>query len=330
MTQYRIIGGDQKEYGPATADELRQWIAEGRANGQTRTRVEGSNEWQPLSSFAEFAEALRAQSAHAPPSVGVPPLMSSERLTAQVLANRPQLLIGRYLALSWNLLKANPGLILGSTALLLLIRLGCNLVPFLGPIAYLLIGGVLYGGLAWILLKRIRGQPAEVGDLFAGFNLAFVQLMLVGVVSSVLSWVGALFCLLPGLYLFVAWVFSIPLVVDKRLEFWSAMELSRKAVTRVWFEVFGLLVVAFLPFVLIYILAEIKISAGTFALMQGLMNSGQPDFARLFASLSQMIKTSLPLVMLIRICFFLNLPFALGALLYAYEDLFGTRATPGS
>jgi len=33
---YTIIGGDQKQYGPVTAEELRRWIAEGRADAQTQ------------------------------------------------------------------------------------------------------------------------------------------------------------------------------------------------------------------------------------------------------------------------------------------------------
>ena len=32
MATYTIIGGDQKEYGPVTGDDLRQWMAEGRLN----------------------------------------------------------------------------------------------------------------------------------------------------------------------------------------------------------------------------------------------------------------------------------------------------------
>ena len=39
---YTIVGADGREYGPATADQVRRWIAEGRANAQTRVRVEGS------------------------------------------------------------------------------------------------------------------------------------------------------------------------------------------------------------------------------------------------------------------------------------------------
>ena len=55
---YKIVGGDQREYGPVTSDEVRQWITSGRANGQTLASFEGSP-WKPLSTFPEFADALR-------------------------------------------------------------------------------------------------------------------------------------------------------------------------------------------------------------------------------------------------------------------------------
>jgi hypothetical protein len=52
---YKIIGADGREYGPATAGQLRQWIAEGRANAQTPTLAPGAPEWKPLSALPEFA-----------------------------------------------------------------------------------------------------------------------------------------------------------------------------------------------------------------------------------------------------------------------------------
>jgi hypothetical protein len=51
---YTIVGADGREYGPATADQLRQWLAEGRANAQTKVRVEGSTDWKLLSQLEEF------------------------------------------------------------------------------------------------------------------------------------------------------------------------------------------------------------------------------------------------------------------------------------
>jgi hypothetical protein len=54
---YKIIGADGKEYGPISAEGLRQWIAEGRANGQTKVQVEGSIEWKRLEELPEFSTA---------------------------------------------------------------------------------------------------------------------------------------------------------------------------------------------------------------------------------------------------------------------------------
>jgi hypothetical protein len=51
---YRIIGVDGRQYGPVSVEQLRQWIAEGRANAQTQTYVEGATEWKPLGVLPEF------------------------------------------------------------------------------------------------------------------------------------------------------------------------------------------------------------------------------------------------------------------------------------
>jgi hypothetical protein len=62
---YRIIGADGREYGPFSADQLRQWIAESRAIATTPTLAEGATEWKPLGSLPEFS-MLFAASAQAP------------------------------------------------------------------------------------------------------------------------------------------------------------------------------------------------------------------------------------------------------------------------
>src|SRR5688572_24069945 len=63
---YKIIGADQKEYGPVSADEMRRWMAEGRVNAQTLIQAEGQTDWRPLSSFPEFASAAQPMPASAP------------------------------------------------------------------------------------------------------------------------------------------------------------------------------------------------------------------------------------------------------------------------
>jgi hypothetical protein len=67
MAIYTIIGGDQKPYGSVTADNIRQWIADGRLNAESLAREENDTEWRPLSAFPEFADALAIGSAPPPP-----------------------------------------------------------------------------------------------------------------------------------------------------------------------------------------------------------------------------------------------------------------------
>jgi len=52
---YKIIGADGKIYGPASAEQLRQWLAEGRVNAQTQTLADGAVEWKPFGALPEFA-----------------------------------------------------------------------------------------------------------------------------------------------------------------------------------------------------------------------------------------------------------------------------------
>jgi len=67
---YKVIGSDNREYGPASEEFLRRWIAEGRANGGTQVQKEGETGWRSLSSLPEFAQALAAGAA--PPVSGGP------------------------------------------------------------------------------------------------------------------------------------------------------------------------------------------------------------------------------------------------------------------
>ena len=114
---YKIIGGDQKEYGLVTADDLRRWIAEGRLTGQSLVKVEGSSEWKALSAFPEFTEALRAQAGPAALAGPTVPPASTSAWSAEVLAGQPEVQIGRCLAQSWALLTSNFGVLFGATAL---------------------------------------------------------------------------------------------------------------------------------------------------------------------------------------------------------------------
>src|ERR1700722_18827480 len=76
---YTIIGGDKKEYGPISSEDIRQWISEGRLNGQTLAKSVADSGWRTLASYPEFADVLGASAP--PPTIGpltaAPPLPSA-------------------------------------------------------------------------------------------------------------------------------------------------------------------------------------------------------------------------------------------------------------
>lgn len=85
-----IIGGDGKEYGPVSVDQLQRWIAENRVNLDTRAKRPGTAEWLPLRSFSEFAPPAAATApagAELPP--GLPPLVAPAGVDANPITPPP-------------------------------------------------------------------------------------------------------------------------------------------------------------------------------------------------------------------------------------------------
>ena len=188
----------------------------------------------------------------APPPPPPPPAANAAALAQEILARDYTLSIRSCMRRGWKLLKGEFWPLVGITALLLAL-LGFatsfggasishgenNHSMEITSTLAMLVWGPLVGGLLFYFLKKIRREPATVETAFCGFSSQrFLHLFLAGFVTSLLTWLGFLL-ILPGIYLMIAWMFTLPLVIDKQLDFWSAMELSRKVVTKHWFKFFG-------------------------------------------------------------------------------------------
>lgn len=245
---FKIIGTDGRQYGPVPAEMIREWIALGRANGETNAQSEGSEEWKPLAQFTEFAEALAQlppppmPAADGVPMLAGPPVVAPpdpQALADEILQRDYEVRIGDCFSRGWQTLTANFWPVVGISALVWIALSAAHSVS-----VGILFQGPLLGGLFHYYLKLIRSEKAELADAFAGFNVALGPLLLVSLVSFLLTGVGFLLCLLPGIFLSVAWILAVPLAMEKRLAFWDAMEVSRKVVSRHWWQFFGLLLLS--------------------------------------------------------------------------------------
>ncbi len=262
---YYILGSDQKEYGPIGSDVLKSWYQEHRIDSKTMVRREGEADWKLLSSLPEFSYLFQ-QVSRPPDLVSADP----KELEARVLSTDNIVDAMGYVRKSYELYKANFGQLFIATLVVIAIIAASGSIP-----GGFLITGIVHAGLYWFFLKWIRGSKAELGDVFAGFQRQPGQLILASLVMGIvpvivifvvglpfwipfiagiigsastgtdpgnllahLGWLGCLgmgIGCLVAFALYVLWMFAYPLIIDKGLKFWPAMELSRKVVMKSFF-----------------------------------------------------------------------------------------------
>jgi prepilin-type processing-associated H-X9-DG protein len=149
---FKILGADQKEYGPVSADQVRQWIAQGRANGQTKVQAAGSPDWKPLAEFPEFGDALRA--AASPANQPAPAAISPPRSPAKTSG------------------MAITSLVLGCLGLLT-----CGITSLVG---------LVLGIIALVRISKSNGQVGGQGIALAGTIVSAAFLLLAPIPAALL------------------------------------------------------------------------------------------------------------------------------------------------
>jgi uncharacterized membrane protein len=126
---------------------------------------------------------------------------------------------GKWISAGWAMVTAD----LGNFALLGLIFVLIN------SVCSIVTQGPLQTGLHLFCAKKLYGRRAELGDMFKGFDYflaSFVAALLIGV----FVFAGSLLCVIPGLIVAAALKFTYLFILDKKMEFWPAMEASHNAV----------------------------------------------------------------------------------------------------
>ena len=160
---------------------------------------------------------------------------------ASLLAADYQVAISEWLKKGWELFKKDAGLSIVFAVIAVVAYVAAGfLIPF--GIGSMVISVPLSAGFIIIALMLSRNQQSEFVHYFWGFR-HLVPLLFFTIVSTTFIFIGLLFLVIPGIYLTVAYLFAPYLIVDKNLDFWPAMELSRKKVNRHWFGIAAFCVV---------------------------------------------------------------------------------------
>ena len=144
---------------------------------------------------------------------------------------------GRWIGEGWALVKAD----LANYVVISLLFVVLSGVP--------LIQGPLIAGFHIFTMKKLMGRNAEFADLFKGFNF-FVPALVASLLIGLFTFAGTLLCIIPGLVVAAMYKFSYLFIVDKRMDFWPAMQASHDVVKNDYFGFTMFLILAFLVNVL--------------------------------------------------------------------------------
>jgi uncharacterized membrane protein len=112
-----------------------------------------------------------------------------------------------------------------------------------------LIQGALIAGFHIHTMKKLMGKPATISDVFKGFDF-FVDTLVASLLIALFTFCGTLLCIIPGLVIAAAYKFTFLFIVDKRMDFWAAMQASHAVVKNDSFCFTMFLLLAFLVNVL--------------------------------------------------------------------------------
>ncbi len=167
----------------------------------------------------------------------------------------------------WQIVSQHLGSFVGFTLLTFLMVIASICLLFLP----LLFAGNLIAGYYAVSMRIKKGQSITFSDFFDGFrNSNFAQILLANLVISLMTSLAyipmyglqtflsvdpnlindpkilagfsllALIGVCGAIYITILYLFTIPLILDHRLDFWPAMELSRKITQSQWPSYLGL------------------------------------------------------------------------------------------
>ena len=140
---------------------------------------------------------------------------------------KPEFAIGEMLPRAWNILMQNAAPLLGGFFVVSVILCLSGWASV--GLASLVLSGPLMGGYYAVALAATRGQPVEFGDVFSGFKV-FLPTFLASLVISAFVFVGGVLCIIPGIIVACVYAPTLFFIMDKKMDFWPAMEASRTMV----------------------------------------------------------------------------------------------------
>jgi hypothetical protein len=103
---------------------------------------------------------------------------------------------------------------------------------------------ILAGMLTSVMGDAVLGRPTTIGETWAKVRPRFWVLLGAAIVGTLVPAFGLILCLIPGIFLWVAWSFMTPAVVLERVGVGASIRRSYRLAVPDWWRVFGIRLLA--------------------------------------------------------------------------------------
>lgn len=157
----------------------------------------------------------------------------------ELLASEVNFSINDTLEKAWVLYKAQALLHIGYVLLNIVIQVVFYffLEDFISVFS-LIFSPPLTAGYYLVANRISRNEAVDFANYFDGFKYWFLAVV-ISLTTGIFTVLGFLALILPGIYLAVGYMFAVLFGIFGGLEFWTAMEFSRKLVTKNWWKFFA-------------------------------------------------------------------------------------------
>ncbi|PSL06220.1 hypothetical protein [Cecembia rubra] len=131
--------------------------------------------------------------------------------------------------------------ILSISYTLLIITLQLLFALYLSEVTFLyalFLAPPLFSGFYFVANKISLGERVVYSDFFKGFGVAWAVIS-IWLIGQILTALGIFALVIPGIYLAVAYSFSVLMSIFGGFDFWTALEESRKLITVKWWKFFA-------------------------------------------------------------------------------------------
>jgi uncharacterized membrane protein len=150
-----------------------------------------------------------------------PPSPAQQVVVGPIVPKSNEIRTGAWISEAWQIVQSDLGNFV----------LGALIVAAISSVGSFIVRGPMQSGFEYATIRKLHTGRFDLNDVFKGFNF-FLPTLIASILIGIFSFLGFMLCIVPGIVVMAMYNFSYLFIVDKKFDFWPAMQASHDIVKR--------------------------------------------------------------------------------------------------